>query len=158
MTCSKMKIWGCILIKPTVHLVLSICLFCVVLYLMTTRIQVITYLMVLKLKLDFVHITVSLYAKILFVKHWIIIGFNIKKINIRTWWIVAFYKQHYFQFIWWIFVTECEDGFYNGSCILRCGNCKAGTACDKINGSCLDGCVDLYEPPFCTGVSSFFKF
>lgn len=96
--------------------------------------------------------------KILFVKHWIIIGFNIKKINIRTWWIVAFYKQHYFQFIWWIFVTECEDGFYNGSCILRCGNCKAGTACDKINGSCLDGCVDLYEPPFCTGVSSFFKF
>lgn len=39
---------------------------------------------------------------------------------------------------------------------MQCGNCKAGTPCDKINGSCTDGCADLYEPPFCTGDSSFF--
>lgn len=52
--------------------------------------------------------------------------------------------------------TECEDGFYNSSCDLQCGKCKANTACDKMNGSCPDGCVDSYEPPFCTGVSSVF--
>lgn len=54
------------------------------------------------------------------------------------------------------FFTECEDGFYNGSCTLQCGNCKASTACDNFNGSCPDGCADFYEPPFCTGVSPFF--
>lgn len=56
------------------------------------------------------------------------------------------------------FFTECDDGFYNDSCTLQCGNCKDGTACDQINGSCPDGCADLYKPPFCTGVSLFFKF
>lgn len=54
------------------------------------------------------------------------------------------------------FFTECEDEFYDASCTLQCGKCKDGAACDKINGSCQDGCVDLYGPPFCTRISSLF--
>lgn len=51
------------------------------------------------------------------------------------------------------FFTECEDEFYDASCTLQCGKCAAS---DKINGSCQDGCVDSYVPPFCTGISSLF--
>lgn len=54
------------------------------------------------------------------------------------------------------FFTECEDEFYDASCTLQCGKCKDGAASDKINGSCQDGCVDSYVPPFCTGISFLF--
>lgn len=47
----------------------------------------------------------------------------------------------------------CEPGFYGSACQYDCKNClPQGTnkTCDKINGSCLHGCVDGYWGSHCS--------
>lgn len=49
--------------------------------------------------------------------------------------------------------TDCVDGFYNKSCSIKCGTCKAKAVCDKNNGSCPDGCDGSVHPPLCKSKS-----
>ena len=45
--------------------------------------------------------------------------------------------------------TECTDGMYGPNCQMPCGNCANSAVCDKINGSCPDGCMAGYQEPLC---------
>lgn len=55
-----------------------------------------------------------------------------------------------------IIFTDCIDGFYNNSCNIKCGKCKAKAVCDKNNGSCPDGCDGSFHSPLCKGNSQYF--
>lgn len=50
-----------------------------------------------------------------------------------------------------ILITVCKDGFYNGSCMDKCGNCQEGEPCDKQTGKCTNGCQPHFQSPFCKG-------
>ena len=39
-----------------------------------------------------------------------------------------------------ILITECESGRYGQNCGTRCGHCKNGSSCDRLIGTCPDGC------------------
>ena len=47
---------------------------------------------------------------------------------------------------------ECQSGFYlegTSSCVACPDNCKIVSQCNKLNGSCDDGCLDSWTGPFC---------
>ena len=45
-----------------------------------------------------------------------------------------------------LIVTECN---YGPDCPNPCGNCNAGSACDRVDGTCLNGCADGFEGAQC---------
>lgn len=50
------------------------------------------------------------------------------------------------------FFSDCIDGFYKENCSSECGKCADGKACNKIDGSCENGCSFNFLPPFCHGI------
>lgn len=52
-----------------------------------------------------------------------------------------------------ILFPDCIDGFYKEDCSSECGKCADGKACNKINGTCENGCSSTFLPPLCQGTS-----
>ncbi|WAQ98598.1 MEGF6-like protein [Mya arenaria] len=50
-----------------------------------------------------------------------------------------------------LFESECNNGMYGYNCTGKCGHCKdVFPQCDRINGTCLQGCETGYAtPPRC---------
>ena len=48
------------------------------------------------------------------------------------------------------FLQACANGDYGQDCLLTCGNCAGGVACNHIDGMCPSGC----EPGWVVGTCS----
>jgi hypothetical protein len=44
----------------------------------------------------------------------------------------------------------CIDGFYGANCLAECGKCGRGHSCNRVDGTCPEGCLPGYIPPSCT--------
>ena len=49
------------------------------------------------------------------------------------------------------FLPVCEDGFYNTNCDAMCGQCSNDAPCNKLNGTCTEGCRPNFKNPLCQG-------
>uniref|UniRef100_K1QJT4 Scavenger receptor class F member 2 n=1 Tax=Magallana gigas TaxID=29159 RepID=K1QJT4_MAGGI len=47
-------------------------------------------------------------------------------------------------------VYECSPGNYGINCLQKCGECRGKSPCNKINGSCPDGCSAGYIGSLCS--------
>ena len=47
-------------------------------------------------------------------------------------------------------ITACPDATYGHNCNQSCGYCKDNAQCDKVNGSCYDGCAPGWRTDLCT--------
>lgn len=56
-------------------------------------------------------------------------------------------------FMFFFYIAECENGFYDSICNSTCGHCLNYENCDKSNGHCSHGCQLHYQPPLCQGSS-----
>ncbi|XP_046551925.1 multiple epidermal growth factor-like domains protein 11 isoform X2 [Haliotis rubra] len=45
--------------------------------------------------------------------------------------------------------TACSDGRHGHHCQTECGQCKGNLPCNKINGTCDQGCQTEFQEPFC---------
>ena len=49
-----------------------------------------------------------------------------------------------------MFNADCSNGYFGYDCGTPCSeNCLNNTICDRINGSCLNGCKDGYRGENC---------
>lgn len=45
-----------------------------------------------------------------------------------------------FKYLFWVFLLECDDGFFGENCIKFCGYCFGFKMCDYVIGICFKGC------------------
>lgn len=52
--------------------------------------------------------------------------------------------------------VECSQGNYGINCLQKCGECRGKSPCNKINGSCPDGCSAGYIGSLCSEREYFY--
>lgn len=52
--------------------------------------------------------------------------------------------------------VECSPGNYGINCLQKCGECRGKSPCNKINGSCPDGCSAGYIGSLCSEREYFY--
>ena len=55
-------------------------------------------------------------------------------------------------------LSECAPGYHGISCLMTCGNCSDGAACDHVTGQCI-ACDPGWLMPMCdTGLPQLIMF